>query len=141
METEGLFAPESPAAVRERYAELADAAEATVEAAAREQATTGEEYDDLTAEPALAAGREALFAALLAVRVGDRAEFGEWRERSDSEVELLGSEGAEGVAWHAPAFADRAVAVTFHEERGAAVGTLRRQAFGRLYRPLLEESA
>lgn len=141
MDTEGLFAPETPAAVRDRYAELADAAETTVAAAAREQATTGEEYDELVTEPALTAAREALFAAVLEVQVGDRAAFTEWRDETDTEVELLGGTAVDGVAWHAPPFADRAVAVTFQDERTAAVETLRQQAFGRLYRPLVEESA
>ena len=56
------------------------------------------------------------------------------RNGSDGEVHVAGSENVDHVAWHAPAFADAAVAATFQNEESAAVGTLRRQAFGRLYR-------
>jgi hypothetical protein len=50
-------------------------------------------------------------------------------------VTELGSPNVDRVAWHAAPFADEAVATTFQNEREAAVGTLRRQAFSRLYRP------
>ena len=137
METEGVFIPESPAAARRRYADLETAAETTVKAAGREQAATGAEYDALMTDAAFAAAHDALFAALLAVQVGARTAFERWRAWTDHEVTVVGAAGVDNVVWHAPAFGDRAVALTFQDERAAAVGTLRRQAFGRLYRPLL----
>ena len=51
-------------------------------------------------------------------------------------VPIIESENVDNVAWHAPPFAD-AVAATFQNEEDAAVETLRRQAFGRVYRELL----
>ena len=55
-------------------------------------------------------------------------------DHPDYEVTVAGRENVDRVAWHAAPFADRAVAATFAEEERAAVETLRRQAFGRLYR-------
>ena len=80
---------------------------------------------------------EALFASTLAVRVGTRKEYQTWRAETDHEVQEVGSEHVDNVVWHAPPFATEAVAATFQDERRAAVETLRRQAFGRLYRERL----
>ncbi|ERG88257.1 MAG: hypothetical protein J07HX5_00400 [halophilic archaeon J07HX5] len=141
MKTKGVFAPESSTAAQRRYADLETAVEATIKAAGREQAATGAEYDTLITDAALATAHDALFAALLEVQVGARTAFENWRAWTAHEVTVVGAEGVDNIAWHAPAFADQAVALTFQDERAAAVGTLRRQAFGRLYRPLLETGA
>jgi len=53
------------------------------------------------------------------------------------DLTVFGSEDVDNVVWHAPPFADAAIAATFQDERDAAVATLRRQAFGRLYRDAL----
>ncbi len=50
-----------------------------------------------------------------------------------------GSDSVDNVVWHVAPFADRVVAATFQEERDAAVGTLRRQAFGSVYREVVED--
>jgi hypothetical protein len=70
---------------------------------------------------------------VLSVQVGTRETFEDWRDEYDDEVVVAGSETVPHVVWHAPPFAGRAVAATFAEARDAAVGTLRRQAFGRIY--------
>lgn len=133
METEGLFAPESEAAVRDRYAAVRPAAET----AATEVATAlGVDRDRVDDDVVLAA-REAVFASLLAVSVGTRAEYEDWLADRGRDVAELGSEHVSNVAWHDAPFADAAVAATFESEPEAAVATLRRQAFARLYREVV----
>jgi hypothetical protein len=51
---------------------------------------------------------------------------------------VFGSGDVDRVVWHAAPFAGEVVAATFQNERDAAVGTLRRQAFTRGYRPRFE---
>jgi hypothetical protein len=142
MDTEGVVAPDTAAAARDVYRGLAPAAKTVVRETTRAMAFDRAEYRERVTGEVVETARDALFASLLVVSVGTRAEFDAWRERNpDREVHLTGSPDVDRVVWHAPAFTDAAVAATFHEEREAAVGTLRRQAFGRLYRPLLESDA
>ena len=133
METEGLFAPETREAVRQRHDELATAASETVRAVTREMGFDGEEYDQRVTGDVDRTAQDALFASLLAVRVGSREEYEHWQESHEGELVEAGSGGADRVVWHDPAWTDVAVAATFQSEREAAVVTLRRQAFGRLY--------
>jgi hypothetical protein len=74
--------------------------------------------------------------------VGSRAAFDEWVADHDGyEVHEVGSENVDSVVWHAAPAVETVVAATFHEEREAAVSTLRRQAFGRIYRDLVTDGA
>jgi hypothetical protein len=134
MHTEGTFAPETVEAARERYESLGPTAQVVVREVARAMGFDREEYRDRVTEDVVLTARDALFAGLLEVTVGTREEFEAWREEYAVEVHVAGSENVDRVAWHAPPFADAAVAATFQSEEDAAVGTLRRQAFGRLYR-------
>ena len=134
MHTEGTFAPETVEAARERYESLGPTAQVVVREVARAMGFDREEYRDRVTEDVVLTARDALFAGLLEITVGTREEFEAWREGYDGEVHVAGNENVDRVAWHAPPFADRAVAATFQNEAAAAVGTLRRQAFGRLYR-------
>jgi hypothetical protein len=71
--------------------------------------------------------------------VGTRAEYEAWLEdHPDHDVQVVGSEHVDNVVWHVAPAAGTVVAATFQDERRAAVGTLRRQAFGRVYRDLLD---
>jgi len=133
METEGVFAPETHEAIKERYAELEPAAGETVRAAARGMNFDGEEYDSRVTDDVHEAAQDAMFASLLAVRVGDREEYEHWRESHDGDLVVAGSEDADRAVWHDPDWTGAAVAATFQTERAAAVATLRRQAFGHLY--------
>ena len=132
MDSDGRFAPDSVAAARERYTDLASTARQVVRETARAMDFDREEYRDRVDGAVVATARDALFAAELEVSVGTREEFDAWRDSFDGEVHVAGNENVENVAWHA--FDDEAVAATFQNEPEAAVSTLRRQAFGRLYR-------
>ncbi|MFB6126128.1 MAG: DUF5809 family protein [Halolamina sp.] len=138
MHTEGRFEPETVADARAAYDAVGPAAQVVVRETTRAMEFDREEYDRRVTETVVETARDALFASLLAVTVGDRDAYERWREGYDGEVVEAGSDAVESVAWHAPPFADRAVAATFQSEPAAAKQTLRRQAFGRLYRPLFE---
>jgi hypothetical protein len=138
MEREGVLSPSSAEEARATYAELVPAASTVVGETARAMALEGDEFDERVTEDVVATAHDALFASLLELRVGSRDAFETWREEYDGEVVVAGSENVPNVVWHAPEFGDLAVAATFAEERQAAVSTLRRQAFGRIYDDVVE---
>ena len=137
MDIEGLFAPETAEAARERYEALGPSAQTVVKEVTRAMQFDATEYDDRVSSDVVETARDALFASMLEVRVGTRAEFEDWRADAAAEVTLLGSEDVDNVVWHVAPFADAAVAATYQDERDAAVATCRRAAFGRLYRDAL----
>ena len=138
METEGRLRPESAAAARAEYETLVPAAKVATREATRAMGFDREEYRERVTRDVIESVRDALFASLLAVHVADQETFDEWLAERDREVIVTGSDHADRVVWHDPAFDDRVIAATFVDEREAAVGTLRRQAFGRVYRPILD---
>ena len=138
METTGTFTFESAAEARERYESIGPAAQTVVREVAKAMAFDREEYDERVDGDVVETARDALFASLLEVHVGSREEYEEWRERNDGEVTEVGHERVDRVVWHAGPTGE-AVAATFQDEQEAAVATLRRQAFGRLYRDLFED--
>lgn len=139
MDVEGLLAPASATEAREEYDALAPASRTVVREVAKAMAFEREEYEERVTTEVVETARDALFASLLEVRVGTREEFEAFREGVDHDVTVHGSEHVDNVVWHVAPVADRVVAATFQDEREAAVGTLRRQAFGGVYRDVLEE--
>ncbi len=137
MDTEGTFAPETAAEARERYESLGPTAQVVVREVAKAMEFDPGEYDRRVTDDVIETARDALFASRLAVRIGTRAEYEDWLAGTDHEVEAVGSEHVAHVVWHAPPFSEEAVAATFQDERRAAVETLRRQAFGRVYRDVV----
>ncbi len=135
-ETDGWFAPDSPAEARELYDSVGPCAQVVTREVAKAMAFDREEYDERVTGDVVEAARDALFASFLEVHDGTREEFEKWHEGFDGEVTTMGSENVTRVVWHA--FEDEAVAATYQNEPEAARGTLRRQAFGRLYRPRFE---
>jgi len=139
MDTEGLLAPESPAAAAATYETIGPAAQTVVRATTRSMGFDREEYGERVDGEVIETARDALFASLLTVHVGSRAEFEAWLDGHPAyEAEREGSERVDRVVWHPVAFADRVVAAAYQSQRDAAVGTLRRISFGRHYRPAVE---
>ncbi|WP_276255360.1 DUF5809 family protein [Halomontanus rarus] len=136
MHTEGTFEPDSAATARDQYEAVGPAAQTVVREIARAMEFDREEYGDRVTSDVVETARDALFASLLEVTVGTREEYEEWREGYDGEVTETGNENVDHVVWHAGP-EDEAVAATFHEKEDAAIATLRRQAFGRIYRELV----
>lgn len=135
-----MFAPGSVEEVQHRYNSLGPAAQGVVREVARAMSFDTDEYNDRVTDDVIETAREALFASLLEVQVGTLEEFESWQSTDDREVVELGNKNVENAAWHAPAFSDTVVMATFQNEREAAVDTLRRQAFGRLYVDLVQDS-
>ncbi|WP_436346108.1 DUF5809 family protein [Natronorubrum sp. FCH18a] len=136
MHTVGTFTFESAAAAREQYGDVGPAAQTVVREVAKAMEFDREEYGDRVTSEVVETARDALFASLLRVRVGTREEFDDWRDSYDGEVIVSGHENVDRVVWHAGPEGE-AVAATFQNEEDAAVATLRRQAFGQLYRDLV----
>ena len=137
MQTTGFLSPESEDDVAALSDVLGPTAQVLVKEIAKAMEFDQDEYDDRVTPEVVVTARDALFASLLEVRVGTREEFEAWADEFDGEVVETGSENVDNVAWHVAGFADKAVAATFQNEDQAAVATLRRQAFGRIYRDLL----
>jgi len=137
MHTVGQFAPESIEQAREYYEALGSTAQVVVKEVAKAMGFDPEEYDERVTGEVVETARDAMFAEALAVHVGTREEYREWCDDNDCDIAEFGSENVDNVVWHAAPFAERAVAATFQNEEDAAVGTLRRQAYGRIYRDRL----
>ncbi|WP_121822022.1 DUF5809 family protein [Halostella salina] len=135
MQTTGFLSPESEDEVTDIADSVGPAAQTVVRETAKAMAFDREEYDERVTGDVVLTARDALFASLLEVHVGTREEFEAWAEEFDGEVVETGSDNVDNVVWHA--FGDTAVAATFQDEEDAAVATLRRQAFGRLYDDLV----
>lgn len=138
METLGTFDPADEAAVHDRYEALGPAAQTVTREVATAMDFDRAEYAERVTSDVVASARDALFASLLVVHAGTRSEFEAYcEERPDREVRERGHPEAENAAWHDARAASTVVAATFAEERDAAVATLRRQAFGTVYREVL----
>ncbi|WP_128477307.1 DUF5809 family protein [Halorussus pelagicus] len=136
METHGFLAPETETEARDRYEAVGPAAQTVVKETAKAMQFAPDEYDKRVTGEVIETARDALFASLLEVRTGTREEYEEWLADRDREVLEEGAENVDNVAWH-DALGETAVAATYQSEERAAVATLRRQAFGRVYRELL----
>lgn len=134
MHTEGWFRPSTLAEARERYEAMGGAAQTVVREVARAMEFDREEYKARVTSDVIETARDALFASLLEVHVGTQEEFADWQAAHNVEVHKSGSDTVDNVVWHGPPFSDQAAAATFQAEEQAAVETLRRQAFGRIYR-------
>lgn len=142
MERRGVFAPTTIEEAREQYDTAGPAAQVVVRETAKAMELDPDEYDERVDSDVIATARDALFASLLAVHVGDREEFDDWLAAEDVDADetltLLGSEHVDNVVWHDARFAGEVVAATFQNEPEAAVATLRRNAFGRVYADRLQ---
>jgi hypothetical protein len=137
MHARGSFAPETVEAARERYEALGSTAQILLKEVTKAMEFDSAEYDRRATPGVVETAREVLFAADLRVRVGTREEYENWLDDRDYEVTERGHRNVTRVAWHAAPFAGEVVAATFENEESAAVETLRRQAFGGVYREVV----
>jgi len=141
MHTEGILAPGTAQAAREQYAAVGPAAQTTVREVAKAMEFDRGEYDERVTGAVVETARDAIFASLLEVHVGTRTEYEEWCADRDYERDEVGSEHVDRVAWHAADLTGTVVAATFQEKEEAAVATLRRRAFGSVYREIVAQDA
>ena len=138
MDTEGTIAPATTEEARERFEALGPTAQVVVKEVAKAMQMETDEYRERVTSDVVETARDTLFASMLEVHVGTRAVFDEWTSDHDEyEVTEVGSEHVDNVVWHVAPATETVVAATYQDERQAAVGTLRRQAFGRIYRDLV----
>lgn len=135
-ETRGTFEPKSWEAAETMFKAVGPTAQTVVREIARAMAFDREEYGERVTSEVVETARQALFAETLAVKVADRETFESWRSECSGEVHVAGSDTVGRVAWHVSPTGE-AVAATFENEPDAAVGTVRRMAFNRLYRDRL----
>jgi hypothetical protein len=139
MESRGIFSPETASEASTLYETVGPAAQTVVRETTRAMAFDAEEYDERVDAGVVETARDALFASLLEVQVGTDDEFESTvSEYSDYELEEIGNENVSQVAWHVAPAAEQIVAATFESKPEAAVGTLRRHAFGAVYRDLVQ---
>lgn len=143
MDTRGTFAPTTRADALERYEELGPVAQVVVREATKAMSFDADEYDERVTPEVIRTARDATFAELLAVHIGEDDEFDAWLADSEfdaDDVVRIGSDTVDNVVWHPIPFADTVIAATFQDEPDAAASTLRRNAFGRVYREEFYES-
>ncbi|MCO8246914.1 MULTISPECIES: DUF5809 family protein [unclassified Haladaptatus] len=136
METHGVFSPATEAAAREQYEDIGPAAQTVVKETAKAMRFDSEEYGERVTSDVVSTARDALFATLLETHTGTTEEF-DADVPDDFERHVEGSENVDNVAWHVAPAAETVVAVTYHEKEEAAIGTLQRIAFGRVYRDIV----
>ncbi|KAB1198058.1 MULTISPECIES: DUF5809 family protein [Haloferax] len=135
METHGTISPATLAAAEDAFDRFGPTAQVVVRETAKAMEFDREEYRERVTGDVVETVRNALFAESLTVTVGSRTEFDTWCEdHPEYEVVELGNPDVERVAWHPIPFAETVLATTFQNERDAAISTLRRNAFGRVYR-------
>ena len=140
MRIDGFLTPESARAAQEAYAALAVPARDVTRAVVMAMDIEVDDYHDLVEETVIDAAREAQFGSLLEVRTADREAFDEWCDRpehAELTVTVEGSEQVANVAWHVAPSVGRVIAATYESQREAAVSTLRRLAWGRIYRDMV----
>lgn len=137
MRSVGVFEPETVEEARASYSMLRPTAKAIVRETAKAMGFDSEEYTNRVTQPVIDHVHEALFAELLVVTIGPKAKFDAYAEEYPGEIIVVGSEHVDYAAWHTASIANTVIAATFQGEESAASATLRRQAFGRVYREYL----
>lgn len=138
MQTVGYVCPETEAEARGTYEEIGPAARTISREVALALGFDESEYAERMSSEVVGTTRDAVFGALLRVHTDTMDGFETWREEHQGwDVRMEGSEPVEHVAWHPAPVTDSVVATTYQDEREAAVATLRRIAWGSVYRPVL----
>ncbi|WP_418285777.1 DUF5809 family protein [Halorubrum sp. DTA46] len=137
METRGTFAPETRADALEHYEAVGPVAQVVVREATKAMSFDADEYDERVTPEVIRTARDAVFAEQLVVHIGESGEFDAWladSEFGDEDVVRIGGDNVDNAVWHPIPFADTVIAATYQNEPDAAASTLRRNAFGRVYR-------
>lgn len=138
MDARGLFAPQSESDAKSTYDALGPPAQTVTKEVAKAMEFDRDEYRRRVTGEVVETARDALFASLLEITIGDRDEFEAWLDSHSSlDVHVEGNEHVERRAWHHALALDAVAAVTFQNEPDAAVATVQRIAFGRFYRDLV----
>ena len=143
METFGYVLPETESEAQAVFEELEPASREIVGAVTRRLDVEADTLDMLVTEEVYQTAHEAMFGSLLVVTTGSESAFESWRTQPPYDaftVTMEGSDNVDNVAWHTAPVADTVIGATYQDEREAAVATLRRIVWGKIYRPLLSPS-
>lgn len=139
MEERGFLAPETRADVQDAFESLGPAAQTVTKEIAKSMGMDRDEYGERVTGDVVATARDAMFAELLHVYAGTMEEYDAWRDDHPGfEEDRHGSDDVENAAWHPVLPTDTVVVATYQNEPDAAIGTLRRIAFGGQYRDLID---
>ncbi len=139
MDTRGDLTPRTAAAAQEAYAGLALPAETVTKAVAEAGTDSTDAYRSFLDDDVLETAQQSLFAASLAVHVGTVEEYEAWlADHGSLEPSMTGHEDVTGRAWHPVWPREVVAAVSFSDSPDAAVATVRRQAFGKYYRSMID---
>lgn len=139
MDRDGVFDPETIDEAAAAYETVGPAAQVAIKEAAKAMGFDADEYGRRVTGAVIETARDALFASLLVVYTGSRAEFESWCEDAPGyDRSIVGSESVPNVAWHPVPFEETVYAATYRNEPEAAAATLRRRVFGEVYRTRLE---
>jgi hypothetical protein len=140
MMGQDCLGPATGEAVVEQYAAVVPTAKVVVS-----EVATGLEFDRETYESHMDAAMvervaNVLFAAALPVRCATADSFERYTEDNPAEdVVRLGAMTAAAVCWHHAGVEEVILAAGYHDAEDAAVEVVRRAAFNRCYRPLIEQ--
>lgn len=139
MDERGFLAPETRADVQDAFESLGPTAQTVTKEVAKSMGMDRDEYGERVTGDVVATARDAMFAELLQVYVGTSEEYESWADDNpDFEEDRHGSDDVDNAAWHPVYPTDTVVVATYQNEPDAAIGTLRRIAFGGHYRDLLD---
>ena len=136
METVGYLAPETPEAVEEAYADCEPIARELTREIVLATGIDSASYHDMMTTEVIEAAQAVYFSSVLRIHTGSREEFSEWIASSpytEEAVHREGSPNVDQIAWHVSRATDQIVAATYHQQREAALSSLRRIVWGRLY--------
>lgn len=139
MDERGFLAPETRADVQDAFESLGPTAQTVTKEVAKSMGMDRDEYGERVTGDVIATARDAMFAELLHVYAGTIAEYDAWiDDHPEFAEDRHGSDDVENAAWHPVHPTDTVVVATYQNESDAAIGTLRRIAFGGHYRDLLD---
>lgn len=139
MDERGFLAPETRADAQDAFESLGPAAQTVTKEVAKSMGMDRDEYAERVTGDVVATARDAMFAELLHVYAGTMEEYDSWADAHPAfEADRHGSDDVDNAAWHPVRPTETVVVATYQNEPDAAIGTLRRIAFGGHYRDLLD---
>jgi hypothetical protein len=131
--------PVDAAAVRRGYASVVPTAKIVLAEVANGLSFDRSAYEEQIDAELVERVANVLFAAGLAVACGEHQAFESYGDaHPDAEVIRLGASASDAVCWHHAPVAGLIIGAGYHEAEPSAREVVRRAAFNRCYRPIIE---
>jgi hypothetical protein len=132
--------PTDATAVRRGYTEVIPTAKVVLSEVANGLAFDRRTYEERMDESMVQRVANVLFAAALPVRCDTEQMFEVYHQaHADAEVVVLGAATAETVCWHHARVGEVIITAGYADAERSAAEVVRRAAFNRCYRPIIEE--